>query len=118
MSVRRVFAEPISAPETMARKTGQLVEDLCAELEAKGLGVRKLDLVFERVDGRREAVRVGTSAPMRDAERLTRLFRDRLDAVDPGFGVEAMSLTAALAEPFYPTQTVSSLDGNAPKSST
>ena len=110
--VRRAFFEPIGAPETMARRTAELVELLCAKLEAKGLGVRMLDLVFERVDGRCEAVRIGTSEPLRDPKRLTRLFRDKLGAVDPGFGVEAMSLTATLAEPLGSTQTVSSLDAS------
>ncbi len=113
VSVRRAFFEPIGAPETMARKTAELVDLLCAKLEAKGLGARTLDLMFERVDGRREAVRIGTSEPLRDPKRLTRLFRDKLGAVDPGFGVEVMSLTATLAETLGPTQTVSSLDATA-----
>ncbi len=88
---------------------------LCSELEGRGLGARKLDLMFERVDGRREAVRIGTAKPNRDARRLTRLLCNRLDTVDPGFGIEAMSLTVSLAEPLDPVQTVSSLDANAPK---
>ena len=108
--VRRAFFEPIGAPETLARKTGQLVTRLCRALEGRGLGARTLDLVFERVDGRREAVRIGTSKPTRDAKRLTRLLCDRLETVDPGFGIEAMALTAALAEPLGAPQTVSSLD--------
>ena len=107
---RRAFFEPISAPETLARKTAQLVERLCKALESRGLGARVLDLVFERVDGRREAVRIGTARPNRDVKRLTRLLCDRLDRVDPGFGIEAMTLTASLAEPLGAPQTVSSLD--------
>ncbi len=64
--VRRAFFVPIGAPETLARKTGQLVERLCRALEGRGLGARTLDLVFERVDNRREAVRIGTARPNRD----------------------------------------------------
>ncbi len=111
--VRRAFFEPIGAPETIARKTAELVERLCRELEARGLGARTLDLISERVDGRREAVRIGTAAPLRDPKRLIRLFRDKLGYIDPGFGIEAMSLAAALAEPLGPTQTVTSLDTSA-----
>ena len=111
--VRRAFFEPIGAPETIARRTTELVERLCRELEARGLGARTLDLISERVDGRREAVRIGTAAPLRDPKRLIRLFRDKLGYIDPGFGIEAMSLAAALAEPLGPTQTVTSLDTSA-----
>ena len=63
IEVRRVFAEPIAAAETIARYTGELVVQLCQALEAKGLGARRLDLVFHRVDNRIEAVRVGAALP-------------------------------------------------------
>ena len=94
--VRHTWFEPIGAPETIARRTGKLVLALCGVLEARGLGARRLDLICERVDGRLEAVRIGTAKPNRDAKRLTRLLCDRLDKVDPGFGIEAMSLSASL----------------------
>ena len=109
--IRHAFFEPIGAPETIARRTGKLVTALCAALEAKGLGARRLDLVCERVDGRREAVRIGTAKPNRDPKRLVRLLGDRLDRIDPGFGIEAMSLSAPLAEPLQPRPSVSSLAG-------
>lgn len=99
VEARRAFAEPIGAPETLARYTGKLVEALCATLETKGLGARKLDLLFFRVDNRIESIRVGTAKPIRDAKRLTRLLCDRLETVEPGFGVEIMTLSALIAEP-------------------
>jgi len=99
IQVRRAFAEPISAPETLARYIGQLVEALCPLLEAQGLGARRLDLLFHRVDNLVQAIRVGTAKPVREAKRLTRLLTDRLESVDPGFGVEVMTLAAILAEP-------------------
>ncbi|QYC11478.1 Y-family DNA polymerase [Brevundimonas nasdae] len=99
VQVRRVFAEPIGAPETLARYTLKLVEALCVDLEAKGLGATRLDLRFERVDNRTEAIRVGTARPVRDVKRLTRLLCDKIETVDPGLGVEAMSLAAPIALP-------------------
>jgi len=99
IQVRRNFAEPIAAPETLARYTGRLVEALCAALAAQGLGVRRLDLQFHRVDNRIEAIRAGTSKPVRDVKRLTKLLCDRLETVDPGFGVEVITLAAPIAEP-------------------
>ena len=99
ITVREVFGEPIGAPETLARYTTKLVGALCAALEARGLGARLLDLRFHRVDNRIEAIRAGTARPVRDLKRLARLLCDRLEKVDPGFGVEAMTLAAPGAEP-------------------
>ncbi|HEY4276009.1 MAG TPA: DNA polymerase Y family protein [Rhizomicrobium sp.] len=107
--VRKNFAEPIGAPETIARYTGVLVEQMAAELEVKGLGARKLDLLLFRVDNHIEAIRVGTSRPVRDVKRLTKLLCDRIEKVDPGFGVETMTLTAFVAEPLTYRASVSAL---------
>jgi protein ImuB len=109
VEVRRVFGEPIGAPETIARYTGKLVETLCAELEQRGLGARQLDLLFHRVDNTLQGIRVGTAQPVRDVRRLTRLLCDRIESVDPGFGIEIMVLVAIQAEPLRDRQTISSL---------
>ena len=109
VSVRRSFAEPISAAETIARYIGKLVIDLCTVLEARGLGARRLDMLLHCVDARIEAIRVGTALPVRDIKRLTRLLCDKIETIDPGFGIEIMSLTASLAEPFGQRQMISSL---------
>ncbi len=109
IEVRRNFAEPIGAAETIARYTGKLVVDLCEGLEAKGLGAKRLDLLFHRVDNRIEAIRIATAVPVRDVKRLTRLLRDKIETVDPGFGIEIMRLAATVAEPLAPRQMISSL---------
>ena len=109
IEVRRQFAEPIAAPETLARYTGKLVDALCELLVAKGVGARRLDLLFHRVDSALQAIRIGTAKPNRDQKRLTRLLCDKLETIDPGFGVEAMSLCATLAEPFETKQIRTSL---------
>jgi protein ImuB len=109
IEVRQGFAKPIGAAETIARYTGKLVVQLCEVLESKGLGAKRLDLLFHRVDNRIEAVRVGSALPVRDVRRLTRLLCDKIETVDPGFGIEIMRLTATLAEPLAPRQMISSL---------
>jgi protein ImuB len=109
IEVRRVFAEPIGAPETIARYIGKLVTQLCEMLEAKGFGARRLDLLFRLVDNHIEAIRIGTALPVRDATRLTRLLCDKIEAIDPGFGIEIMRLAATLAEPLAQKQTISPL---------
>ena len=78
-------------------------------LDAKGVGARRLDLLFHRVDSALQAIRIGTAKPDRDPKRLTRLLCDKFETIDPGFGVEAMSLCATLAEPFETKQIRTSL---------
>lgn len=114
VEVRRSFAEPIAAAETIARYIGKLVAQLCEELEDKGLGARRLDLICHRVDSRAQAVRVGTATPVRDVKRLTRLLCDKIETIEPGFGVEMMSITATIAEPVNAKQTITSLIDDTP----
>ncbi len=109
VEVRRSFPEPIGAAETIARYIGKLVTQLCHELEERGLGARRLDLICHRVDNHRQAIRVGMAVPVRDVKRLTRLLCDKIETIDPGFGIEVMTLAAAVAEPLAQKQTVNSL---------
>lgn len=109
VEVHRAFAEPIGAAETIARHIAQLGARLCAVLERRGLGARRLDLVFTLVDAGTVAIRVGVSQPSQDHRHLTRLLCERIKTIDPGFGVEQMSLAATLAEPMARRQSVSDL---------
>lgn len=109
VEVRRAFAEPIGAAETIARYIGKLVVQLCERLEEHDLGARRLDLICHRVNSRAQAVRVGTATPVRDAKRLTRLLCDKIETIAPGFGIEVMTLTATIAEALNRKQAVSSL---------
>ncbi|TIM85357.1 DNA polymerase Y family protein, partial [Mesorhizobium sp.] len=97
--IEPIRPEEIGAAETITRYTGKLVAELCAALERRGLGARRLDLLFFRVDNRIEAIRVGTATPVRDTKRLTRLLTDKIEMIDPGFGIEQMRLAALAAEP-------------------
>jgi hypothetical protein len=36
-------------------------------------------------------VRVGTGLPLRNVKRMTRLLCDKIETIDPGFGIEAGS---------------------------
>ncbi len=109
IEVVRNFGEPISAAETITRYISKLVASLCAELESKRLGARRLDLLCHLVDNTLQATRVGTAQPTRDAKRLTRLLVDKIETIDPGFGIEKMILAATLAEPLRESQMASSL---------
>ncbi|TDT92500.1 protein ImuB [Azorhizobium sp. AG788] len=107
--VRRAFAEPIGAAETIARYIGKLVIALCEGLAERGLGAKRLDLICYRVDSTMQAVRVGMALPVRDARRLTRLLTDKIETIEPGFGIECLELAATLAEPLADRQTITSI---------
>jgi protein ImuB len=115
VEVRQAFAEPIGAAETIKRYINKLAVKLCLSLEERGLGTRRLDLVCHRVDSHFQAIRIGTALPVRDAKRLTRLLSDKVETIEPGFGIEAMTLAATHAEPLAARQSISSLvDNTAP----
>ena len=109
IETRRSFAEPISAAETIARYIDKLVNTLCIKLEESGVGARRLDLLCHRVDNHIETARIGLARPVRNAKRLTRLLCDKIETLDPGFGIEVMSLSATVTEPLMARQTASSL---------
>jgi len=102
--VRLSFAEPITEPSDLMLAAERLTADLVRRLAQEGTGARRLDLGFHRVDGRVERIQLGTARPSRDPHHLTALFKERLDTVDPGFGVEDMILAAFAVEPLPPEQ--------------
>ena len=114
MRVRHAFFEPIGAPETIARRPVKLVDALCDALEQRGLGAVGWTSCASGWTVAAKAC--GSERPSRTAipSRLARLLADRLDTINPGFGIEAMSLSAPLAEPLQPHPSVSSLAGEEP----
>ncbi len=109
VEVSRSFQEPIGAAETIDKYVGRLVVQLVAELEKRGLGARRTDLIVHKVDNTIQAIRAGTAKPARDVAWLTKLFRDRTEKIEPGFGIEKLTLVAVSAEPLAQEQKVSSL---------
>ena len=98
-SRRLVFAEPIGQLDDLKHVLNRLTVSLCADLARQDLGVRRLDLIFERIDRHNVALRIGTARATREARHLARLFDERLQMVDPGFGIEAAVLVASKTEP-------------------
>ena len=97
--VRLSFAEPIADPADLLHAAERLVADLVPRLAREGIGARRLDLAFHRVDGRVERIRLGTARPSRDPRHLAALFKERLDTIDPGLGIEDVILAAFVVEP-------------------
>jgi protein ImuB len=111
--VRLSFAEPIIEPADLILAAERLTADLVPRLAREGTGARRLDLAFHRVDGQVERISLGTARPSRDPRHLAALFKERLDTIDPGLGIEDMILAAYAVEPLpseqigLPGQTVS-----------
>ncbi len=102
--VRLSFAEPIADPADLARAAELLADDLVVRLAREGMGARRLDLAFHRIDGRVEHIRLGTARPSRDSHHLAGLFAARLETIDPGLGVEDMILAVFAVAPLAPEQ--------------
>ena len=97
-AARLVLAEPIAHTGGVVASLDHLTEDLCAQLAARGQGLRIADLVTTRVDGSAQAVRVRAAAPTRAPDHLRRLFAQHIDTIDPGFGIERLALVAPRTE--------------------
>jgi protein ImuB len=91
---RIAFVEPIGTPEDLTRALTLLAERLCRRLADQHSGVQRVTARFFRVDGAVPRIAIGTAQPVREAAYLARLLGEKLDTIDPGFGVEAMTLEA------------------------
>ncbi len=102
---RLAFAEPIGHRDDIAAATGKLLENLCATLEQAGQGARRLVLSIYRPDGSTAQITIGTARPSREPSHLLHLFSEHLDEIDPEFGIDEISLIAAVANPMAIDQT-------------
>ena len=121
------LAEPLNCPDEPPRFAVQanlaeavqdptphlpaLCAELCAGLAAAGYGARRITVTVYRSDGEVSHVSAATSQPSRDPDHLRRLFDDKLERIDPGFGFDLITLAASVAEKLSTIQT--RLDGGA-----
>jgi protein ImuB len=101
---RMAFAEAIARREDIDEALEQLLEALCKQLGEDDRGARRLTFTCHRMDASQWACSIGTGQPERDPAHLFRLFREKLDGIDPGFGIEVMILAATLTAPLAPEQ--------------
>ncbi|RYH03594.1 DNA polymerase Y family protein [Salipiger sp. IMCC34102] len=110
-AVQARLAEPVQDP---APHLPDLCTDLCAALEQAGFGARRLTIAVYRTDGEVSRITAATARPTRDPAHLMRLWGDRLERIDPGFGFDLITLEANEAEDLARVQT--RLDGRADES--
>lgn len=106
----RRFPDGLTRQEDLAATLTRLAADLCPMLERAGVGARRLEAVFYRVDGAVKRLTAGTSRPLRDPARLAALLAERLSAVaeeglDTGYGFDVLQLAATEVESAAAPQT-------------
>ncbi|QPC42368.1 DNA polymerase Y family protein [Kaustia mangrovi] len=101
---RETVMEPILTLEVLDPALDRLLAALCDTLDRHGEGVRALALTVCRVDGGTARIAVETARATRTASHLKRLFRDRLERIDAGFGIETALLDAIRTEPLADSQ--------------
>lgn len=87
-------AEPVLHVQILAPILADLADDLCKALEDGGRGLRRVRFEAFRVDGHIAALHAETAAPVRTPDHICRLFAERLETLDAGFGFDAFALTA------------------------
>lgn len=98
----RRLLEPIATVDSINQVIGDVVDDLVHVLQARGLGLRTAILTCVVVDGGEQRVAIGTARATRDARHLKRMLAMRVERIDPGLGIEAMTLAAPRVEPLAP----------------
>jgi protein ImuB len=101
---RLAFVEPIGTPEDLARALSRLSESLCVRLAEQHKGGQRFVARFFRLDDDVPQIAVTTALPVRDAPYLTKLLREKLDTIDPGFGIEVIALEAESVAPLQAPQ--------------
>lgn len=102
LEARTRFLEPVLDQDALAGIGAKLAEQLCAQLQDKGLGVRRLAFCLFRVDGDVLTLPLGAARAQDKPAPLARLIKERLERavghVDLGFGIDAAALIALSVE--------------------
>ncbi len=97
--VQRRLMEPIRHRSLLDQVLADLAMDMARELEGRGEGARRLELGLWRVDGEVIVRRLELATATRDPAHITRLFEDKLENIEAGFGIETVRLRASWSEP-------------------
>lgn len=112
-AIRMTLPEPIGLTADVMAGLSRLLERLCARLTEAERGARRLRLELQRTDNTRAEAEIALARPMRDAPAMAALFERAIEALDAGFGFDALRLSAPVTEPLPPAQLAASPAGAA-----
>ncbi len=92
--IDREFATPVQAREGLELAVGAMLEELCDRLCREEQGVERLRLVVDRLDLPPVSLVLSLSRASRRIGHLWSLLSQRMEEIDPGLGVERLSLRA------------------------
>ena len=90
----RALMEPVIHAEALESVLTGLVTQLGRLLEAEAKGATRLILKLFRSDGSRLNIPAGFSVATHDPRHMLRVLKPKLESVDAGFGIDAMTLEA------------------------
>ncbi|MBS1512431.1 MAG: DNA polymerase Y family protein [Bacteroidetes bacterium] len=96
--------EPIITATGIEIALKRLLELLCGRLKNEEQGVRKLLFKCFRIDGKIEIIAIGTNRPTINIKHLFKLFEEKINLIEPAFGIELFVLEAPVVEDYSATQ--------------
>ena len=90
----RVFEGYTTNVEAIGLAVRELLGDVCAELQERGRGARRLVIELGRYELATLPITITTSVPTNDPKHLWVLARPKLERAHLGFGVERIAITA------------------------
>ncbi len=95
----QAFMEPVVTSQGLEAALAGLVTAIAHDLEKKVQGATRLILKLFRTDGSCVSLPAGLSAPSHEPAHLLRLLKPKLETIDAGFGIDAMTLEASGTAP-------------------
>lgn len=100
-AVRLTLPDPIGLMEDLVAGAERMLPQLCARLEARGMGARSLRLEAHRTDQAAETAVLTLARPSRDPSRILPLLEMKLEGIDAGYGIDMLRLEVLQAEPLH-----------------
>ncbi|MEM1330115.1 MAG: DNA polymerase Y family protein [Planctomycetota bacterium] len=95
-AMERIFDGPTDRVEAIELTVRDLLGELCAELQRRCCGARRIEFELVRSDLGPEPLSITLGRPSRDEKHLFTLARPKLERAHLGFGVEAVRVRARL----------------------
>jgi protein ImuB len=105
--IERVFDGPVKKLETIVLAARELAEQMAALLRSREEGVRRLDVSLDRIGIAPVGFSIMLSRASRSARHLWSMLSPRIEKVNLGYGVERITLRAAVTARVRHTQMIS-----------